>query len=343
MFLPSLFGYKSDEKQWSREMERVLVLGAGGYVGGRLVEALARSEWAVPVAAIRKQAYSKTFPPNVEEKIYEATDPAALQAILPGTVYIVNCVAGDSASMNAGVGHLFDLAAPDRIKRIVHMSSMAVYGEATGTVDEGSPLALDGNDYTRAKVTAENLAKKYAEKGGQVVILRPSCIYGPGSAQWTQRIGALLRAGRIGDLGPAGDGCCNLIYIDDMIDAIIKALRRPDIDGQAFNISNPETETWNQYFIDFGRALGATPIRRISERRLRIEYSLAAPVFKGLDLVSRRLGVNPARLPEPITPSLVRLWRQDIRLDHRKSGEMLGFSLTPVAKGIAESARWLNS
>jgi nucleoside-diphosphate-sugar epimerase len=236
--------------------------------------------------------------------------------------------------------HLFATALALRVERVVHISSMVVYGEATGLVDEQSPIASEGGDYAQAKVAAERLARDFSQRGGNVVVLRPSCIYGPGSEQWTGRIGRLLRAGRIGDLGLAGDGCCNLIYIDDMASAVLQALRRPGLDGEAFNVSEPDPETWNHYFVRFGRALGATPIRRISSRRLELETKFAAPVLKGLELLGRRLG-SPVRMPDAIPPSLALLWRQDIRLDHRKSDELLCFSRTSLAEGLAASARWL--
>ena len=322
---------------------RILILGAGGYVGSRLLEALRNSEWAVPVAAVRPRAIGRVSLMGAEERSYEANDLGSLRAALRNIDCVVNCVAGDTKTMVAGSKHVFDCSLEMKIQRVIHLSSMAVYGDATGTVDEQWPLASDGDAYAKAKIAVEHAAEDCARRGGRVVVLRPSCIYGPGSMQWTGRIGRLLRTGRIGDLGPDGDGYCNLIYIDDMIDAIIQAIRRPQLDGEAFNVSNPDADTWNNYFIKLGRALGATPIRRISSGRLKLESTFAAPVLKGGAELCRRLGIGADSLPPPISPSLARLWRQEIRLDHRKSRELLDFSLTPVAEGIARSARWLKS
>src|SRR5512147_2949192 len=321
-------------------MKTVLVLGATGYVGSRLVEALSRADWASPVAAIRPRTRRAT-PRGIEVRSYDARNPSSLEGRLADIDCVVNCVAGQPESMVMSARHLFATALASCVERVVHISSMVVYGSATGVVDEQSPIATEGGGYTRAKVAAERLARDFSQRGGNVVVLRPSCIYGPGSEQWTGRIGRLLRAGRIGDLGPAGDGCCNLIYIDDMVSAVLQALRRAGLDGEVFNVSSPDPETWNRYFIRFGRALGATPIRRISSRRLTLETKLVAPVLKGLELVDRRLGMDAVRLPDAIPPSLALLWRQDIRLDHRKSDALLCFSRTSLTDGIAASARWL--
>jgi nucleoside-diphosphate-sugar epimerase len=331
---PGLYGAPSVTKT-------VLVLGASGYVGSRLVEALRRTDWATPVAGMRPRTVRGATPPGIEVRTYEARNPSSLEATLVNIDCVVNCVAGDPGSMIMSARHLFAAALGTRVERVVHISSMVVYGGATGVVDEQSPIAAGGGGYTRAKLAGERLARDYSQRGGKVVVLRPSCIYGPGSEQWTGRIGRLLRARRIGDLGPAGDGCCNLIYIDDMVSAVVQALRRPGLDGEVFNVSEPDPETWNRYFVRFGRALGATPIRRISSRRLMLETKLLAPILQASRLLGRRLGMEAVRLPEPIPTSLALLWRQDIRLDHRKSDALLRFSRTSLADGVAASARWL--
>ena len=84
---------------------------------------------------------------------------------------------------------------------IVHMSSLAVYGEATGDVDESTKPVGRLSDYGAAKVAAE----RAAWLAPSVVTLRPGIVYGPGSVQWSERIARLLVGHRIGDLGRGGD------------------------------------------------------------------------------------------------------------------------------------------
>ncbi|HEY0183085.1 MAG TPA: NAD(P)-dependent oxidoreductase, partial [Rhodopila sp.] len=111
------------------------------------------------------------------------------------------------------------------------------------------------------------------------------------------------------DLGEAGDGCCNLTFIDDLVAGIVTSLDAPDIAGRAFNVSGATGLTWNEFLVAFAKALDATPVRRIGARALRIETKLLAPV--------RRIAAMGIRSPatEAITPSLAALWRQDIRID----------------------------
>jgi 2-alkyl-3-oxoalkanoate reductase len=106
-------------------------------------------------------------------------------------------------------------------------------------------------------------------------------------------------------------------------------LDRPDISGRAFNISSSVALTWNEFLIAFAKALGATPVRRIPPRMLRIETKFLAPV--------RRIAAIAVRsaATEAITPSLAALWRQDIRIDCSAAEAALALPRTPPDRMIA--------
>jgi nucleoside-diphosphate-sugar epimerase len=270
--------------------------------------------------------------------VCDATDPASVAQAAAGCAYAVNCVAGDAETMLAATRNL--CAAPG-LRRIVHLSSMAVYGPATGLVEEAHALDGGGGWYGEAKIACEAMVARFTEAGGEGVILRPGCIHGPNSEQWTTRIGRLLRHHRIGDLGPSGDGVCNLIFIDDVAAAVIAALQQPGAAGQAFNLADPNPGTWNAYFMAFARAIGATPVSRITGRWLKIEKLLAIPLKIG-EIVAARAKMSRLA-PDPIPGSLMGLWRQDIHLDHRKADALLAFPRTPPADAIATAAAWFKA
>lgn len=285
-----------DSMDYSRK--QVLVLGASGFIGSRVVAALADHPRYQPVAASRRSGLA-----------LDATNPSAMRSALVDMEYVINCIAGSPATMVRATQVLCDAARAMPPRRIIHLSSMAVYGSARGTTTEEQAPVEPVSGYGRAKIQCEGIVRRYVDDGGDAVILRPTCVFGPGSTQWTTRLVRLLRAGRIGDLGVAGDGYCNLAFIDDVAAAIVAALGTPGISGRAFNISSDCDLTWNEFLMALGKGLGATPIRRISPRQLRIETKLLAPV--------RRLAGMALRsdATEAITPSLVALWGQDIRID----------------------------
>jgi len=314
----------------------VLVLGASGFIGARLVAALSNSLTYRPIAASRRAR-----PGSGKTCVVDASNAAMMQAALQGVDYVVNCIAGSSRTMIASTQTLCDAARANPPMRIVHLSSMAVYGSATGTAREDQPPVAPLSDYGAAKVTCERIMQKYVHDGGNAVILRPTCVFGPGSTQWTSRIARLLEARRIGDLGPAGDGCCNLTFIDDLVAGIVRALRAPGISGQVFNVSSSATLTWNQFLVHFAKALGTTPVMRVSPRTLKLETSLLAPARWIAEIGLRRVGVR-STLTEAITPSLLALMGQDIRVDCSAAVAALALPRTSAEKMIATAAEWLN-
>jgi 2-alkyl-3-oxoalkanoate reductase len=144
----------------------------------------------------------------------------------------------------------------------------------------------------------------------------------------------------LGDLGAGGDGYCNLLFMDDLVAAILAALRKPELGGRAFNLALPAPPTWNEYFIAFAKALGAVPVRRVTRRRLALETKILAPPLKVAEMLAGRVGLSPARLPPAIPPSLLRLCRQEIRLDVRQAELALAVRWTSLEDGLSRAAQW---
>jgi len=205
-----------------------------------------------------------------------------------------------------------------------------------GLVDETAPLRGDLGAYSTAKVAAETTLAAYP----RAVIFRPGCVFGPGSEQWSIRMARLLVARRLGDLGAAGDGFCNLVHVGDVVLAILRALENPGVDGRVFNLSTPQPPTWNEFLVKYATALNAVPVGRISGRRLRIEGKLLAPPLKIAEILCRVCKLDAARLPPPIPPSLIRLMGQEIRLDTRRAEADLGLRFRDVDEALTSTARW---
>ena len=305
---------------------RILVLGANGFVGTHVLSALANAQGTTPVAGVRR-------PTQGEHVLLDARNPDQLRRALHGMDAVVNCVAGDALTIVENARALFTAAADTRL-HVIHLSSMAVYGSATGTVDENAALLGDVGPYSAAKVQAESLARSYP---APVTVFRPGIIYGSGSSQWTGRIARLLRARRIGDMGAAGDGCCNLVHVQDVAQAILAALASPSQAHRAYNLAMPDAPDWNRYFIQFARALRAVPVKRITARQLKLETKLFAVPLK---LGEKLLG---SRLPPAITPSLARAWRQDLRLESARATQELSMSWMTLSDGLSEAVAGLSA
>jgi len=319
--------------------QRILVLGASGFIGRRLFRALATSDWASPVAGSRRTMDSPGRGMDEPSSIrVDATNPGQVERALKGISGVVNCVAGNPETIVNSARALFAAAASQPIApTIVHLSSMAIYGSTTGDVDESASSSRERSAYGEAKYRAEQFAASYPNS----VVLRPGIVYGPESSQWSARIAQMLFARRLGDLGAGGDGYCNLVYVDDLVQAIIQSLRDPGVRGRTFNLSLPHPPTWNEYFMLYAQALGAVPVKRIGARRLKIEAKVLAPPLKIAELLAGRIAPRLApRIPQAIPNSLVGLFRQEIKLNASAATHDLDLRWTPLNDGLARTAAW---
>jgi nucleoside-diphosphate-sugar epimerase len=313
----------------------VLVMGEGregDFVSRCMVDALTASG-ATPVVVTRRPARPGAL---VLQAQVDMTDASALRVCLRDAWGVVNCVTSSVDSISRGATALFAAArAMPNPPRIVYLSSQSIYGEATGDVIESSPHTGALSAYGAAKAAAERAAAAIPS----VTILRPGIIYGPGSSQWSERVAEWLILHRVGDLGREGDGYCNLVYVGDLVDAIMRVLQTPELAGQTFNLSLPEPPTWNEYFIQYAKALGAVPVSRITRRRLAIETKLFAPPLKILQILSQKIVPHALRfIPEPIPSSAAQLFRQEIRMSVRAAEAALGMRWTDLREGLAAAA-----
>ena len=319
----------------------VLVIAPTEYVATRLIEALAAHPSYRPIPLIEGTAQSAW--PQLEVRRSDPTSPVELAKALEGVDLVVNCVGGRPGTVLATTRALCDAARRTPPRRIVQLSSMAVYGGASGPVDETTPLEPPVNPYAHARIECEALVRQYVADGGDAVLIRPSCIFGPGSEPWAGRIARLLAARRLGDLGAMGDGLCNLVHVDDLVAILIAALAAPDAVGETFNATADWARpTWNEFLIRYARAIGATPVERISARRLRIEVKLLAPLLRGAALGAGPLGARRL-VPDAMTPSFVRTFQQTIAISAAKTAARLGATHRPLDQAIDETARWWNS
>lgn len=316
---------------------RVLVLGGSGYVGSRLCALLRDSGWATPVCGSSRSAVA-----GVESVRVDTRDAAAVRQALQGIDAVVNCVAGNASAIGEGARVLTEGALAAGCRRLVHLSSMSVYGAVEGRVDES--VATDGSLgwYGQAKCEAEAHVAAFAAQGGSAVVLRPGCVAGPGSDLWVGRIGRLLQARRLGDLGIAGDGWSNLVHVEDVCQAVLAALHGADAAPgvRTYNLAAPDSPRWNEYFVDLALAIGATPVRRLSSLQLRLDATLAGPPLKVAEILAKRVLGDARSVPVPLPPNLLGLWDRHLQLDSGRASRELGLQWTPYAVTLQQSAAW---
>lgn len=257
---------------------RILVTGAGGFIGGRVVEALAQLPGIEVVPALRRSSTAARigrYPVN--PVACDLLDPIQVAEAIRGVEAVVHCAVGGRDATVVGTSNLLEAACAAGVRRVVHLSTVDVYGRAEGRVPETATPALTGRAYGDAKIEAEEACRAWMAKGLEVVILRPTIVHGPFSDSWTLEFGARLAGGSWQLPAEACKGTCNLVYVDDLVRAILLAIDAPGAEGRAFNVNGPDRPTWQAYVEALNEALGRPPLSPPPARASRLRTAVVEP------------------------------------------------------------------
>jgi predicted dehydrogenase/nucleoside-diphosphate-sugar epimerase len=242
---------------------KVLVTGGRGFIGGRLIEQLVQQHAACVRAIIRdagRPPRAARFPIDLIRG--DLTNPDDVDRAVQGMDYVLHC-AYDTKSRRQnidGLRALIEACAKHSVRRLVHISTFAVYEPFPD-----GPLREDTQDgdrsivYVDTKLELEKIVFNFARDCGvPATIIQPSVVYGPYSKPWTDVPAERLIFGEV-KLPDCGDGLCNAIFIDDLIDGIVLATLSSEAVGERFILSGPRPTTWAKFFGEFARVLGTKP------------------------------------------------------------------------------------
>ena len=221
---------------------KVAITGATGFVGRRLVERL-QEQGHQPLILTRNPAAAQRAFPTLEIIAYTPTESGSWQQAIAGCDAVVNLAGEPIAesrwtpkhkqeilnSRQLGTQKIVEAIAQANPKPavLVNASAIGYYGTSeTATFDETSPA---GNDFLAEVCQAwEAEAKKVKDAGVRLVILRLGIVLGNGGALAKMIPPFKLFAG-----GPLGTGrqWFSWIHRDDLVNLILEALNRPDIEG----------------------------------------------------------------------------------------------------------------
>jgi nucleoside-diphosphate-sugar epimerase len=261
-----------------------------------------------------------------------------------GADVVYHCAArvgdwGPWPAFQAGVidatGNLLDACKKVGVGRVLHVSSIIVYGHPHERADrftedepKGQHLWRWGDYYCRAKIAAEELCGRYP---GPLTIVRPSWIYGPRDRTSLPRVLKALGQGRAAIVG-RGDNRLNIIYAADVADGAIRAANNPGAVGRAYNLSS-EGELTQREFLDLLTA-------SLGRRRVRwhVPYRLA---FFGGFLAEFIAPAIRMRRPPHFTRYVVALLGRSTRYSIERARTELGWSpQVPAPEGLRRTLEW---
>jgi nucleoside-diphosphate-sugar epimerase len=260
--------------------KRILVTGGTGFIGGRLVEKLILEHNAQVRVLVRDfSRASRIARFNLQIIAGDISDESAIDEATKGCEVVFHCAYDFGGTrkqrerVNVGGTKNVAKAALRHGVRMVHVSTADVYGwPSGGTLNEMALKQVKGNIYAETKLAAEQLVLAYHQRYNlSVIVLQPTIVYGPFCRPWTITPVRQLMSGRV-VLVDGGEGCCNAVYIDDVVDALLLAATKENAIGEAFLISGDETITWKEFYNAFETILGLSTT--ISMRSEEVEKSL---------------------------------------------------------------------
>ena len=278
--------------------------GASGFVGGHVVEALHAA--GHQVRAIYRRAL---LPPHlaalerdgVQLLRVDLTQPHTATTAVAGMDVVIHAAAradyfGPAPSFfrdNVAItADLLEAARKEGCRRFVQISSIAVHGfGAHRATTEFGPYYPLRDPYSTTKWQAEQLVLEANSPDLRTVALRPSNVYGPRDTTVTRRVLDTLAQGFLPVIDGGGQ-LTSLLYIDDLVAAILASLDNAAVAGKALNICNPELVTMVEVLEAGATLLG------YRLRRLRLPRRVAR--------IAAGIAEAAAHLPGVAAPSLTR-------------------------------------
>jgi farnesol dehydrogenase len=335
--------------------EKVLVTGATGFIGMRLVQALVDR-------GCRVRALSRRTDPTVPRGIdgigaglwrHDAVelvrgDIIDRQSLLRGMegcdrVFHLAAYARNWArdpktyfDMNVqAVRNVFDAARQHGVRRVVWTSTMVTFGPTPAGVvgDEEMPRITERcyTEYERTKTIAEREALRAAAEGFPVVIVNPTRVFGPGHLTEGNTLAKLIDdydRGRVPILLNRGVNVGNYVLVDDVVEGHLLAMEKGRL-GERY-ILGGENVSLREFFRMIDQVSG--------KRHFQIPLLSVTPLVFAYLLKKRAqwFGIYPQ-----ITPGWVRTFVVDWAYSSGKAERELGYRPTPLIDGLRTTYRWL--
>ncbi|HEX7003930.1 MAG TPA: NAD-dependent epimerase/dehydratase family protein [Trueperaceae bacterium] len=299
-------------------MTRLVVIGAGGFIGKSVASEAAEHPEFELVSAARK--------PGSGERAADLTAPETLRALIcPGDV-VVNCAGYANANdatvdgrrllerVNVeGVVALAEACALKGARQLVHLSSVAAMGPCTGEHVTEADSAPPATAYAWSKLRAEQLLASYRDRL-HVTVLRPTSVFGEGRG--LARSLCRLVSLPVVPLPAGGRSLIPFCYVKNVAAAVLLCAGNPSCFGRTFVVGDERSYTLREIVLAFARALGKRPLllplpaglvgaaasleSRLADRRNRLPLlgeeriaSLSRSVTYSIDELRRATGYTP--------------------------------------------------
>lgn len=325
-------------------MINVLVTGASGFVGSHLCRRLVHEGYSVKAFVRHTSSLEKLKDLDIDLAYGDLTDIFSMHSAVKGRemVFHAGASVGDwvkkeeALAVNVkGTENLLNACLTAGVKRFIGISSLAVLGmkDHCGT-KEDAPYESTGDSYCDSKIESEKFMLEFGRSHNlAVTILRPGFIYGPGDNQLLPKILETLKSGRFAFIG-TGEKVLNIVYIENLIQAILLAAKSDKAIGQVYNITDGAAVNRRQFINTIADVWGLPGPKK------QVPLWLAKALTPVFEKINRLTG---SKKPPLLNRARIKFMALNLHFDISKAKEELGYApLVNLRQALEETYKYGN-
>ena len=232
-----------------------------------------------------------------------------------------------------GTRNVLEAAERHGVKRVVHCSTQGVHGSLVQTPgDENSPIA-PRDYYCLSKAEGERVCQEFMGRGLDIVVVRPTSVYGPGDTRGWLKLYRMVASGWFPMVGD-GETLNHPVFVENLVDLFELAATVPEASGRTYLAGDEHPVTLTELVRRVGKAVGAE-VRILRWPWYGLALAFAATVERLWKAVGRTPPVFRRRLSWYKT-------NRAFRIDRAR--KELGYvPRVSLSDGLARTAKWYRS
>ncbi len=242
--------------------KKVLITGAGGFIGRRLVHAFSQEGFSVRAMDISQDFLKDAVSVGAEPVVARLEDKDSIEKVVAGVDMVIAVAAifdfgvplpAMKAANVDGVKNLVEAALKHNVEQYIHFSTVGIYGRPAEIPCRVESPKNPGNNYETTKWEGEQLFRAMVkDKPICATTVRPTLVYGPGS-----RYGHAMFISIMDLLGfkkkklplLTSSSSSHHVHVDDVVGAVLHIAKQQDaVNGRIFNIADNKPVSIEEFY-----------------------------------------------------------------------------------------------